>query len=433
MTATAAPIYFEPFDIACRSTLFETYERLHAEAPVYQTPSGWWALTRLDDVRRLYTETSTFSNRLNGNDTMRPLVDFGNPSVPARLRSVFDTMMLDAQELMSAAVIVGADPPVHTRMRRSVNKAFTRARIQALHGFIQEEVDRCLADIRVANEFDVNNDLATEIPLSVMTRLFGLDRADEAEFRHWAFALASQLDAGHDHGSDAWLERHYRLISDFAEYFVPIIEERKRHPGPDLISDVVAGEDGILNASEAVLFIFTLLGAGIETTSNLMGNVVTALMRRPAQLQMVVENPDLVDDAIEESLRFDSPFQFTFREATAEVEVSGVTIPAGGRILNMIGAANRDPAHFQNPAVFDITRKAPHVGFGHGVHFCLGAALARLESGVAVRALVPHLQDFDLVEDEVAPRESLLIWGHTSIPLHRRCPAFGVDGPLTPI
>jgi cytochrome P450 len=419
MTTTAAPIYFEPFDIACQQGLFGIYERLHAEAPVYQTPSGWWAFARLDDVRRLYTETSTFSNRINGNDTMRPIIDFDNPSVAARLRPVFDTMMLDARELMSAAVIVGADPPVHTRLRRSVNKAFTRARIQALHGFIQDEVDRCLENIRDVDQFDVNNDLGTEIPLSVMTRLFGLDPEDGAKFRHWALALASQLDAGHDHGSEIWLERHYRLISDFADYFVPIVEERKLNPGPDLISDVVAGEDDTLNASEAVLFILTLLGAGIETTANLMGNAIAALMRRPAQLQMLAENLDLVEDALDESLRFDSPFQFTFREANRDVEVSGVAVPAGARILNMIGAANRDPAHFEHPDVFDITRKAAHVGFGHGVHFCLGAALARLESTVALRALVPHLANFEIDEDNVVRRESLLIWGHTSIPLRR--------------
>jgi cytochrome P450 len=420
MTVTATPLYFDPFDISCRADLFETYRRLHTEAPVYRTPSGWWAVTRLDDVRRMYTETSVFSNRPNGNDTMRPLVDFDHLDIAERLRPVFDTMVLDAQELMTAAVIVGSDPPVHTRLRRSVNKAFTRPRIEALRGFIAEEVDRCLRNIGTADVFDVNNELATNIPLSVMTRLLGLDRADDEKFRHWALALASQLDAKIDFGSATWLERHYRLIADFAEYFVPIVEERKRRPGPDLISDVVAGEDDILNASEAVIFIFTLLGAGVETTSNLMGNAVAALMRRPDQLRMVEENPDLVTDALEESLRFDSPFQFTFREAKADVEVSGVTISAGSQILNMLGAANRDPAHFANPDVFDMTRKAAHVGFGHGVHFCLGAALARLESAAALRSLIPHLRDFELDEDNILRRESLLIWGHTSIPLRRR-------------
>lgn len=420
MALTATPLYFEPFDISCRVNLFDTYRRLHAEAPVYQTPSGWWAVSRFDDVRRMYTETSVFSRRPNGNDTMRPIVNFDDPAIAERLRPVFDTMVLDAQELMTSAVIVGADPPVHTRMRRSVNKAFTRPRIEALRGFIAGEVDRCLTGIGGADVFDVNNDFATNIPLSVMTRLFGLDRANDEKFRHWALALASQLDAKIDFGSATWMERHYRLISDFADYFVPIVEERKRHPGPDLISDVVAGEDDVLNASEAVIFIFTLLGAGIETTSNLIGNAVAALMRRPSQLRLVEENLDLVADALEESLRFDSPFQFTFREATTDVNVSGTTIPAGSRILNMLGAANRDPAHFTNPDVFDITRKAAHMGFGHGAFFCLGAALARLESGVAVRALVPHLRDFELDEDNVVRRESLLIWGHTSIPLRRR-------------
>jgi len=178
---------------------------------VYRTPSGWWAVSRLDDVRRMYTETSVFSNRPNGNDTMRPLVDFDDPDVARRLRPVFDTMVLDAQELMAAAVIVGSDPPSATPgCGAAVNKAFTRPRIAALHAFIDEEVGRCLQNIDAADAFDVNDDLATSIPLSVMTRLFGLDRTDDEKFGSGPSRFASQLDAKIDFGAATWLERHYR-------------------------------------------------------------------------------------------------------------------------------------------------------------------------------------------------------------------------------
>jgi cytochrome P450 len=416
---TTEPLYFEPFDPACREGIFDTYARLHREAPVRRCESGYWTVVRLDDIRTLYTRTDLFSNRPNGTETMRPDVDMDDPEAASRLGPVFDSILLDTKELLAATVITGSDPPFHTQIRKSVSRAFTRARIDALREFIDEEVGRCVRDIRDASRFDVINELAAHIPLRVMTRLFGLDPRDVERFRQWANAMAAQLDAEENRGSIAWKERHYRLIGEFADYFVPLMSQRAANPGSDLLSDIMAAEDDALSASEAVLFIFTLLGAGSETTTNLIGNVVVELMRHPDQLKMVIADPDLVPAAIEESLRYDSPFQFTFREAKVDVELSGVQIPAGSKVLNMLGAANRDPSHFADPDRFDITRKSQHMGFGQGIHFCLGAALARMEANAAVRALLPHLADFTLDEEGIVDRTSLLIWGRSRVPLKR--------------
>jgi cytochrome P450 len=341
-------------------------------------------------------------------------------SIAEKLAPIFDAMLLDTKELLSSSVIVGADPPIHTRIRGSVNRAFTRGRIEALRGYVEDEVARCLEGIDDAPTFDVYVDLASQIPLRVMTRLFGLPAADDAKFQRWALALAGQLNAHETRGTAPWLATHYSLISEFADYFVPLMTERAKNPGADLLSDIMAEENDALTASEAVLFVLTLLGAGIETTANLIGNVVVELLRNPDQLDLLLADPALVDAAVEESLRYDSPFQFVFRETTSDIELSGVTIPGGSIVLNMIGAANHDPAHFDDPDSFDITRKPLHLGFGQGIHFCLGAALARMEARAALRGILPHLREFALDEEHIIDRPSLLIWGRTQIPLVRR-------------
>jgi len=318
------------------------------------------------------------------------------------LAPVFDQMLLDAKELLTATVIVGADPPVHTAHRNSVNRAFTRRRIEALRGFVESEVDNCLADIDRASTYDVSLDLAQVIPLRVMERLFGLDANDSPHFKRWAYALAAQLNSDEARGSVEQIGRHFDLLREFSDYFVPLMRERKANPGTDLISDIMTDEDDILSASEAVMFILTLMSAGVETTSNLIGNVIVSLMEHPDQLELVLADPSRVPAAIEESLRFDSPFQFSFREAAEDVVLSGVRI------------------YFDDPDRFDVTRTSQHVGFGHGIHFCLGAALARMEAQVAVARIVPYLPDFELDRDKLVDRNSLIMWGKENIPIVRR-------------
>jgi cytochrome P450 len=379
-----------------------------------------WIVSRMDDVRTVHSRPDLFSNRANGSEAMIPSVDPENAALAARLKPVFDQMLLDSQELLTATLIVGADPPVHGLHRTSVNRAFTRRRIEALRGFVEQEVAKCLEGIDEADSYDVAESLAGVIPLRVMERLFALDTVDSSDFKRWAYALAAQLNADEGRGSVEHIGAHFDLLREFSDYFVPLMRERKQNPGTDLISDIVSDEADILNASEAVMFILTLMSAGIETTSNLIGNVVVSLLERPDQLALVLDDPSLVPAAIEESLRFDSPFQFSFREAAQDVELSGVTIPRGETIILLIGAANRDEKYFPEPGRFDVTREPQHVGFGHGIHFCLGAALARMETQCALTALLPHLREFELDADGLVDRNSLIMWGKEKIPLVRR-------------
>jgi cytochrome P450 len=417
---TDSPVYYEPFDPACRDGLFETYARLHDEAPVYHTRSGMWVVSRMDDVRTMYSRPDLFSNHAQGSEAMVPTVDPGNAALAERLRPVFASMLLDSRELQRADVLVGADPPIHTLQRNSVSRAFTRRRIEALRGFVEEEVGKCLEGIDKASSYDVVDSLANVIPLRVMERLFGLDTSNSRNFKRWAYALAAQLNANENRGSVEHIGAHYDLLKEFSDYFVPLMRERRENPGSDLISDIMTNEDDILNASETVLFIITLMSAGIETTSSLIGNVVVSLMAFPDQIGLVLADPSLVPAALEESLRFDSPFQFSFREATQDVELSGVRIPKGGLIILLIGAANRDEKYFADPGRFDLTRAAQHVGFGKDIHFCLGAALARMESQIAIERLLPYLPAFELDPGAVIARPSLIMWGRERVPLVRR-------------
>jgi cytochrome P450 len=173
----------------------------------------------------------------------------------------------------------------------------------------------------------------------------------------------------------------------------------------------------LLSTTELVLFMMVLLSAGNETTANVIGNTVVQLLQRPDQVELLENDPSLVPAAIEESIRLFSPFQFLFREPVADVEVGGVTIPAGDMIAILLGAANRDPQVFDRPNEFDLTRRTPHLAFGKGIHFCLGAPLARLEADISLRALLPHLRSWSVNHDELRRQPSLLIYGHESIPV----------------
>jgi cytochrome P450 len=418
--ASKAPLYFEPFDSSCRPALFETYARLLDEAPVFRTPSGMWAVSRLDDVREVYRHPERFSNRPNGSATILPPVDEQNEDLVERLRPIFDEMLVDARELLGATVIVGSDPPEHTVQRNSVNRAFHPRRITALRDFIASEAARCLAGIDGSSEYDVVTQLTEPIPLRVIGRLLGLDPDDDVHFRRWANALISHLDVDIDRSATDHVVAHYDFIRDFANYFIPLIEERRRKPGEDLISDIMQATGDVLTSAEAILFILILLAAGSDTTTNLMSNLTVSLMTHPEQLEMVVQDHSCISSAIEESLRFDSPFQFQHREALEDVELSGVEIPKGSIVLLLLGAANRDPRHFDDPDRFDITRNPQHIAFGQGAHFCVGAPLARLESRTVMDALVPWLPAFTLDPTEAEFRDSMLIWGRKRVPLRRR-------------
>jgi cytochrome P450 len=416
-------IYYEPWDPKCREGLFETYAQLHEYAPVYQAPSsGIWVVSSYRAVEYIMTHPELFSNRPNQDETIGfpPKID---PEAPeselliGRLLQAAVDIPLDFQELFTARVIVGADPPVHTRQRKLVSRGFTPRRINALRPMIEKTVAEKINAFQGQQRFDVVKDFAAPVPTEVIANLLSVEPEHYGDIRRWSDQLAS-LPMVEDRGSPDTMVELVGMLREFAQYFVPKIEERRDTPQDDLLTDLLQADGAdLMSATELVLFILVLLAAGNETTTNVIGNTVVQLLNRVDQLEILQEKPELLAAAIEESIRLQSPFQFLFREPLEDAEVDGVMIPAGAMVAIMVGAANRDPLVFNNPDEFDITRTTPHLGFGKGIHFCLGAPLARLEAQVALGALLPHLGDMALDVTGLERHPSLLIHGYQSIPV----------------
>ncbi|KRA31090.1 MULTISPECIES: cytochrome P450 [unclassified Nocardioides] len=425
MTTSDAPadLYYEPWDPACREGLFDTYQRLIRDAPVYQAPSGTWVISSFAGVEYVLSHPELFSNRPNQDETIGfpPKIDLNDAeSVESlgALAELAEDLPLDFDEILLARVIVGADPPQHTRQRKIVNRGLTARRIAAFKGRIDEIVTECLDGIEDRDHFELVSELAVPVPVGVIADLLSITPDRHGDVRRWSDMLAN-LPQSENRGSPETMAQLFGMLKEFAEYFVPLIEDRRINPQDDMISDLVkAVEVDTMTVTETVLFLLVVMAAGNETTTNLLGNTVVELLRHPDQLALLQENPDLVASALEEGVRLQSPFQFLFRETLEEVEVEGTVIPKDAMIAIMIGAANRDPKVFENPEMFDITRTTAHLGFGKGIHFCLGAPLARLEAHRSLSALLPHLQRFKLDETEpLELSESLLIRGYKKISL----------------
>jgi cytochrome P450 len=421
MSMTEAPeLYYDPWDPACRDHAFELYQELLERAPVYRTGSGMYVVSRFDDVRDIMARPQLFSNRPNQDETIGfppKIAPDTPPEVLQDLLAAASALPLDLGELLTARVIVGADAPQHTRQRAIVSRGFTPRRIAEFKDVIDRTVAECLTGIESSGGFDLVERLAVPLPVRVIADILSVDAAHYPDVKRWSNTLAT-LPTAEDRGSIASIVALLGMLKEFSEYFVPRIEARRVTPRDDLLSDFVRAEDvDTMTATEAVLFLLVLMAAGNETSTNLIGNTVVALLQHPDQLALLQADPTLVPKAIEESVRYRSPFQFLFREATEDVEVAGTLIPKGGMIVILVGAANHDPRQFEEPERFDITRTTPHLAFGHGIHFCLGAHLGRAEAAGALTGLLPHLSTFRLADEPLEPIRSLLICGYQRIPL----------------
>lgn len=422
MTTSADPeLYYEPFDKACRGNLYDLYARLRERAPVYKTPSGLFAVSRFADVQAILTDTATFSSRPNQDEATGFPTEIPEPDSEAfaLLMPIVAALPLDPMELLTGRIIVAADPPQHTHQRNLVNRAFTPRRIASLRARIDELVTDCLTGIDRAETFEVVSQLSGVLPARVIAELLSIDDAHQHLVKKWTEDLAVAA-ATSIRGSAQAHARLFQMVKEVADYFVPLIEARRAQPTGDLISAIVAGEaEDSLSAAETVMFIVILITAGNGSTTNMIGNTVLALMQHRDQLDLLVEHPELIPQAIEESVRYRSPFQFIFREANTDIDLHGVTIPQGSVITVMTGAANHDPRHFEHPERFDIARPPTHTGFGRGPHFCLGANLARAQGIAVLEQLLPHLPDWELADEPLEEFPGLLDFGYTRIPLTR--------------
>jgi cytochrome P450 len=370
---------------------FPHYERMRANAPVhYDEQSGSWHVFRYDDVQRALSEYATFSSHMGG-----------------------DTASGTGQ--LFASSLIATDPPRHRQLRSLVTQAFTPKAVDALAPRIAGLAHELLEGIADRGSADLMRELAYPLPVIVISELMGIPSQDRERFKHWSDVIVSQTRTG------SASEDHSATNTEMAEYFLALIDQRRSRPGKDLISTLLSAEiDGQkLTVHELLGFCALLLVAGNETTTNLIGNAVLCLAESPGTIDRLLSEPALLPQTIEEVLRFRSPVQSMYRLTVAETTLGDELIPAGAPIVAWIGSANRDERQFQRPAEFDVDRgQNRHLAFGHGIHFCLGAPLARLEARIALEALLSRLPGLSLVQGAHLERmESTIIYGLKALPV----------------
>jgi cytochrome P450 len=374
--------------------LYAIYAQLRADDPIHRTSHGLWVLTRYADV------TAVLRDPRFGREGFERYFGLNN-SVGSDAAGTRQSMLF-------------RDPPHHTRLRDAVSWAFTARAVEALRPHVQAHVDALLDRVASAGRMDVVAELAEPLPRTVIGELLGIPEAHRIACAAWSSTIARSLDA-------LPIPEDYPLVAEgqtarraLGTYVRLLIASRRAEPRADVLSTLVAAadEDGLLSDSELVAMAVLLLVAGTETTVSLIATAVWALLSHPGELARLREAPWLLPAAVEEALRWESPVQRTWRIAAADVEVGGQRMPAGTLVVLLLGAANRDPARFADPDRFDLLRRdLGHLAFGAGVHRCLGAFLARLETQVAVSALLRRWPTLRLATDRPAWRPTATLRG----------------------
>ena len=381
---------------------FAYYAGLRASDPVHWAPgSKAWLLTRYDDV------VAAFGDPRLSSDRVRPLLDV----LPAQRRAEYGPML----EIISRWMVV-TDPPVHTRLNRLASRAFRQQRVSAMSGWIGELVEELLDDFVASGGDDFLAGLAYPLPAAVIARMMGVPQQDRGMFQHWSDELALVAFGAGGQDRAGRYARALAGVRELQEYLAGLIERRRREPGEDMISlllgsaaEAGADEDGDhLDDAELMALCSLILFAGHETTTNLLCNAIVALDRHPAELARLRADPSLVNRAIEEVLRFEGPIKILIRWVVQDHERDGRQVRAGDRVFLVLQSANRDKGTFADPDRFDIGRPAKplHVGFGRGLHACLGAQLARIEARAALPKILGRLGDIR-VSGEVTWRPNI--------------------------
>ncbi len=405
MTTVERPLW-DPFDPAFRADPYPFYDRLRTEAPAYPIPGGSVALTRYSDVF-----ATLRSNQVSRDVEANATLDESNP-VAVRRRE---------RRRGGAKTILNLDPPDHTRLRRLVSKAFTPRAIEQLRPRIEEMVDARLERAAEAGSIELIDELAFPVPFDVISELLGMPTGRADELRDWSQALTQGLEPT---VTMEELDAADAAIMQLVPYLIEIIEGRRQSPGDDLLSALLAVEDegDTLSPEELISFVVLLYVAGHETTVNLIGNGMLALLRHPDQLEAWRHDPSLDASAVDELLRFDGPVQHTVRVAMSPMTFDGggttVSIEPGQTLLTVLGAANHDPAMFDDPHRLWLARPnaGKHTAFSAGIHYCLGASLAKLEATVAITRLIRRFDTIELAGDPTF-RDRLTIRGVDHLPL----------------
>ncbi len=364
--------------------------RLREEDPVHWSDSiGGWVLTRYDDIMTTFREVSQFSNE----GRLAKVVEYLPPASRDKFKLLEDHYRIKS--------LIHSDPPDHTRFRALVTKAFSPRLVEAMRPRIQEIVNSLLDAVQDKGQMDVIQDLAVPLPVTVLADIFGVPQSDQTAFKGWADDLLAFQ--GVNKPSEAALARSQGAIVEIEGYLARLIQERRRQPRQDLLSELVAAEaeGGKLSEPELLNSCITLLVAGHETTTSSIGNGIYTLLAHPDQWRLLQSNPSLLTSAIEEILRYESPVARQPRLMRQDTEMGGKQFREGEMVFQMLNAANRDPAYFIDPERFDITRERNrHLAFGLGIHFCVGATLARAETNIVFSTVVKRLPAIRLATDQ---------------------------------
>jgi cytochrome P450 len=365
--AAAAGLSFNPWDENFRRNPYSFYQPLRMSPP---------------PVLRFFIPVAIVSRYADVLATLRDHLRFS--SMPVRNRMTMEV----AEVFGDAPSVINSDPPIHTRLRKLVSRDFTPRAIRELEPRVRALTNGLLDELARKGHFDLVADFAIPLPVRIIASILGIPGERYETFKRWSDTLIelTSLPPGTPMADSVRTN-----LTEMRAYFAEEIERRRRHPGADLMSSLVSAHEDteMLSASELMQFLVIMLIAGNETTTNLIGNGMLALLEHPEQMKLLRRDPTLMPRAIEEMLRYDSPVQTVFRTAKEDVEIGGTMVEKGSGVFLMLGSANRDAAQFRNPDVFDITREASdHVSFGEGIHYCIGAPLARLEGAVAFETML---------------------------------------------
>lgn len=399
MSQVDAPV-FNPFDPGTRRDPYPLYQRIVEENPVYKLPIGVWVFARHADCTAVLRDPRSSSDQRNSSFYQQ------DPALQERVVREREVLGVDRPFLFM-------DPPDHSRLRGLVQKAFTPRVVEALRPRAQQVVDGLLDAAAEKGQIEVVEEFAYPVPIALISEMLGVPADDAERFKDWSRELASSLDPEILTPDDV-LARRFEVMRSFADYFHELIDERRSSPRDDLLSALVHAEEqgDRLTEPELLSTLILLLVAGHETTVNLIANGVLALLRNPGELARFRADHGLARSTVEEVLRYDPPVQLDGRTALEDMEVGGVTIEKGEQSMLVLGAANRDPAVFDEPSRFDITRTDNrHLSFGFGIHHCLGAPLARMEGQIALSTLARRFPGLELLDDDPPYKDNLVLRG----------------------
>ncbi len=388
-SATPRSLGFDPWDVAFIANPYPTYAELRERYPVlYNGDTNQWIVSRYADVNALLRDRRLGRTYLH----VASHQEMGRPEEPewhAPFWHLIRNGMLDRE------------PPDHTRLRRLVSRAFTPRTVENLRGRIQGIVDGLIDAVQGEPEFDLISRIAEPLPVTVIAELLGVPEVDRPLLRPWSADICLMYELN---PSEASARRAVRASVEFSDYLRELSRKRRADPGDDLISRLtqVVDEGDVLTEDELIGTCVLLLNAGHEASVNLAGNAWWALFRNPEQFARLREDHSLVASAIEELMRYDTPLQMFERWVLEDIEVEGVRIPRGEELALLFGSANHDPDVFDEPDRLDLSRSPnPHLAFGAGVHYCLGAPLARLELAILFATLLRRLPTMTVVAEPV--------------------------------